>query len=169
LPTTARRPFSARSRTRSTSNSANRAICSASPGTGSLKPSQASTSPARRPSSAKGRMASTAWRATGLKSAWLRSAWPNVTRPTIRVSGERAFISARKAGSNSRVLISATLPVATRSMIWGWYQATNRPSLVGGPGGKGVGGGVGVAVGGRVAVGGGASVAVGDSGESKGE
>jgi hypothetical protein len=32
-------------------------------------------------------------------------------------------------------------------MTWGWYQATKTPSLVAGPGGKGVGSGVGVGVG----------------------
>jgi hypothetical protein len=64
--------------------------------------------------------------------------------------------------SSSSVLSKATLPVAIRSMICGWYQATNRPSLVGGPAGKGVGRGVGVAVGWSVADGGG-SVANGES------
>jgi hypothetical protein len=53
-------------------------------------------------------------------------------------------------------------------MIWGWYQATNKPSFVGGPAGNGVGGGVGVAVGGRVGVGG-AAVALGSRGECSGE
>jgi hypothetical protein len=53
-------------------------------------------------------------------------------------------------------------------MIWGSYQATNKPILLGAPGGKGVGGGVGVGVGGGVDVGAG-SVAVGTRGESRGE
>jgi hypothetical protein len=53
-------------------------------------------------------------------------------------------------------------------MTWGWYQATKRPSFVGGPAGNGVGGGVGVAVGGRVGFGG-AAVADGCRGECSGE
>jgi hypothetical protein len=53
-------------------------------------------------------------------------------------------------------------------MTWGWYQATKMPSLVGGPGGKGVGGGVGVGEGSGVEVGA-TSVLVGTKGESRGE
>jgi len=65
----------------------------------------------------------------------------------MMVSRERAFRSLTKLGSYSIVLIRATFFVRIRSKMRGSLRLTKRPSLVGGPGGKGVAVGVGVCVG----------------------
>ena len=64
------------------------------------------------------------------------------------VPGDVSLICLAKLPSNSNVFTTVTPCVASTSNIWGWFRATKRPSLLGGPGGKGVAIGVGVAVGG---------------------
>lgn len=67
-------------------------------------------------------------------------------RPISFVLGEVCLISAAKLASSSSVVMAETPPVLSRSKMAGRLRSTCRPSLLGGPGGKGVpcGGGVGV-------------------------
>ncbi len=72
------------------------------------------------------------------------------------------MICATKLRSNSSVLTTVTACVDNTSKICGSLRATKSPSLLGGPGGKGVATGVGVGGGRGVSVGlGGVGVRVG--------
>ena len=67
-------------------------------------------------------------------------------RPIRMVRGDVCLICAAKLASSSNVLTTVTALDSSTSKICGWLRATKRPSLLGGPGGKGVATGVGVGV-----------------------
>src|SRR5690348_14021273 len=62
----------------------------------------------------------------------------------MRVLGECCLICLTKLAPSSRVLTTVTALVSSTSKICGSLRVTNKPNLLGGPGGNGVAWGVGV-------------------------